>query len=105
MMRLTVRLHTPPLTFCSFQYIWLACVSGCASGENTPDRSVRTPSVIVLSVTPGPVLIDPAPDEEVPPEVSSPLLPQPLAATNSRAAARPAAPIRNDRVMQCSLQV
>src|SRR3954452_24968333 len=97
MMRLTVRLHTPPLAFCSFQNIWLACVSGWASGANTPERSVSTPSVIVLSAIPGPVFSDPpldADDDEL-----EPLLPQPAAIAHSSTAS-PTAPIRKDRVMR-----
>src|SRR3954452_6092836 len=75
-MRLTVRPQTPPLEFCWAQNIWLALVSGPASGANTPERSVRTPSEMVLSVTPGPVLTDPPPPPDEPPELEEPLLPQ-----------------------------
>src|SRR5436190_1490589 len=97
MMSLTLRLHTPPLAFWSLQNIWLAFVSGPASGAKTPDRSVRTPSVIVLSATPGPALIEP---EDPPPDVlDEPLLPQ---AASDNARASPTAATRSERFMTCS---
>src|SRR3954452_20902670 len=98
-MRLTVRPQTPPLEFCWAQNIWLAFVSGPASGANTPERSVRTPSVMVLSVTPGPALIDPPPPDDELVELEEPLLPQ--AAT---ASARMTATVntRRTRVMRCA---
>src|SRR3954470_18250232 len=98
MMRLTFRPQTPPLAFWSLQNIWLAFVSGPASGAKTPDRSVRTPSVIVLSAIPGPVLIepeDPPPDEL---EVSEPLLRH---AASDAATVRPTARTRRKRLMLC----
>src|SRR4051794_18651366 len=100
---LTCRWQTPPLAFCSFQYSWVACTIGLASGAKTPDRSVSRPSVISLSVTPGPVLIEPAePPPDEPPD-SSPLLPQPATTPPSRAATA-SAPARDRRVglMGCS---
>src|SRR4051794_33282896 len=98
MIRLTVRPHTPPLAFWSFQNIWLAFVSGPASGAKTPDRSVRTPSVIVLSAIPGPVLIEPDdPPDEV--ELSEPLLPH---AASDIDTTRHAARTRRERLMRCS---
>src|SRR5436190_12826741 len=97
MMRLTFRPHTPPLAFWSFQNIWLAFVSGPASGAKTPDRSVRTPSVIVLSAIPGPVLIDP--DEPPPDVLDEPLLPH---AVSDNATASPTATTRRERFMRCS---
>src|SRR3954451_9124140 len=99
MISLTVRPHTPPLPFWSVQNIWLAFVSGPASGAKTPDKSVRTPSVIVLSAIPGPVLIepeDPPPDEV---ELSEPLLPH---AVSDNATTRHAARTRRERLMRCS---
>src|SRR3954471_15481348 len=99
MISLTLRPHTPPLAFWSVQNIWLAFVNGPASGAKTPDRSVRTPSVIVLSAIPGPVLTEP---EDPPPaevELSEPLLPH---AANDNATTRPAARARWERVMMCS---
>src|SRR4051812_37165604 len=81
MIRLTLRLQTPPAAFCCCQNSWVDCVIGPASGAKTPDRSVRMPSEMVLSVMPGPVLIDPEPpddDDELELE-SEPLLPQPAA--------------------------
>jgi hypothetical protein len=98
-MRFTVLPQTPPLPFCSSQNIWLALVSGPASGAKTPERSVRTPSVIVLSVTPGPALIDPPSPDDEPPELDEPLLPQP--ATDS-ARMRLIAKTRRRRLMWCS---
>jgi hypothetical protein len=60
--------------------------------------------VIVLSVIPGPVLIEPPPDDDPPPELppeSDPLLPQPAAANNA-AAATPVANTRNVRFIRCA---
>src|SRR3954470_6929550 len=98
MMSLTCRPHTPPLAFWSLQNIWLAFVSGPASGAKTPDRSVRTPSVIVLSAIPGPVLIEP---EDPPPDEveSEPLLPH---AASNNATTRHADRTRRERLMRCS---
>src|SRR4051812_34251222 len=97
MMRLTFRPHTPPLAFWSLQNIWLAFVSGPASGAKTPDRSVRTPSVIVLSAMPGPALIEP---EDPPPDVlDEPLLPH---AASDNATTSPTATTRRERLMRCS---
>src|SRR4051794_41646793 len=96
MMRLTFRPHTPPLAFWSLQNIWLAFVSGPASGAKTPDRSVRTPSVMVLSAMPGPALIEP---EDPPPDVlDEPLLPH--AASDN--ATSPTITTRRERLMRCS---
>src|SRR3954454_11255030 len=100
-MRLTVRLHTPPAALRSFQNCWLAFVRGCASGANVAERSVRIPSVIVLSVTPGPVLIDP-PDDEPPDPVSEPLLPHAARANAASATAMPLAAMRDVRFIECS---
>src|SRR2546423_5957725 len=97
MMRLTFRPHTPPLAFWSLQNIWLALVSGPASGAKTPDRSVRTPSVIVLSAIPGPVLIEP---EDPPLDVlDEPLLPH---AASDSATTSPRARTRRERLMRFS---
>src|SRR4051794_14287172 len=95
MISLTVRLHTPPRAFCSFQYSWWACVPGWPKGAKMPDRSVNTPSVIVLAVMPGPPLIPP--DELEPPELE--LLPHAPTATHSAAAVRPTAKMRNVRLI------
>src|SRR4051794_32366020 len=97
MISLTLRLHTPPLAFWSAQNIWLAFVSGPASGAKTPDRSVRTPSVIVLSAIPGPVLIEP--EDPPPDELDEPLLPH---AASDNATTRPRARTRRGRLMRCS---
>src|SRR3954451_9844508 len=101
MMRLTFRPHTPPLAFWSLQNIWLAFVSGPASGAKTPDRSVRTPSVIVLSVMPGPALIEPEdpPDELV---LLEPLLPH---ADSDNARTTLTARTRRERLIRCSPSV
>src|SRR4051794_29173519 len=96
MISLTVRLHTPPFAFCSFQYSWWACVPGWPNGAKIPDRSVRTPSVIVLAVTPGPTLRPPS-DELEPPDDE--LLPHAAMATQSAATATPAAAMRNVRLI------
>src|SRR3954454_24404222 len=97
MISLTLRPHTPPLAFWSVQNIWLAFVNGPASGGKTPDRSVRTPSVIVLSAIPGPVLSEP---EDPPADVfDDPLLPQ---AASDNATASPTATRRRERFMRCS---
>src|SRR5256885_14653336 len=99
MIRLTVRPQTPPLAFCCAQNIWLALVSGAASGANTPERSVRSPSVMVLAVMPGPALIDPPPDDELELEELWPLLPQPaIVSPRTRAIAK----TRTRRLMQMS---
>src|SRR3954452_21815555 len=92
-MSLTLRPHTPPAAFCCFQYSSWACVPGCPNGAKIPDRSVRTPSEIVLAVTPGPTLTPPS---EPPPE--SEFLPQPAA--TSATAATPSATTRNDRCIE-----
>src|SRR3954452_11392361 len=97
MMSLTCRPHTPPLPFWSVQNIWLAFVSGPARGAKTPERSVRTPSVIVLSVIPGPALIEPEDPLEV---FDEPLLPH---AASDTATTRHAARTRRERLMLCSL--
>src|SRR3954463_6920823 len=97
MMSLTCRPHTPPLAFWSLQNIWFAFVSGPASGAKTPDRSVRTPSVIVLSAMPGPALIGPGgppPDGR-----DEPLLPH---AVSDKASPSPTATTRRERFMRCS---
>src|SRR3954468_15769570 len=104
-MSLTVRLHTPPWALRSFQKSWLACIVGLPSGAKTPDRSVRTPSVIALAVIPGPVLTEP--DEPPPPPpledlLSAPLLPQPAPATSTTQASRQAARDFFEELMQCS---
>src|SRR4051794_20738536 len=99
MMRLTFRPHTPPLAFWSLQNIWLAFVSGPASGAKTPDRSVRTPSVIVLSAIPGPALIEPEDPPLDEPVLSEPLLPH---AASDVATTRPTARTRRERLMRCS---
>src|SRR4051794_21405700 len=91
MISLTVRLHTPPRAFCSFQYSWWACVPGWPNGAKMPDRSVNTPNVIVLAVMPGPPLTPP--DELESPELE--LLPHAPTATHSAAAAT----MRNVRLM------
>src|SRR3954452_2406185 len=97
MISLTMRPHTPPLPFWSVQNIWLAFVSGPASGAKTPDRSVRTPSVIVLSAIPGPALIEP---EDPPPDVlDDPLLPH---AVSDVATTITTARTRRERLMRCS---
>src|SRR3954454_9520576 len=83
MISLTVRLDTPPRAFCSFQYSWWACVPGWPKGAKMPDRSVNTPSVIVLAVMPGPPLTPP--DEPESPELE--LLPHAPMATHSTTAA------------------
>src|SRR3954447_13503456 len=98
-MRLTVCPQTPPLAFCWSQNIWLALVSGPASGANTPERSVRSPSVIVLAVTPGPALIDPPPPEDELEELEDPLLPQP---TTGSARTMAIAHMRRRRLMRGS---
>src|SRR3954470_3375814 len=102
-MRLTVRPHTPPWALRSFQNSWLACTIGLPSGANTPERSVRRPSVIVLSVTPGPVFT--APDEP-PPLLDAlllePLLPQPAARTSTMQTTSEPARDFVERLMQCS---
>src|SRR5918996_2831164 len=101
MMSLTWRPQTPPWAFFSFQKSWLACMVGLPSGANTPDRSVSTPSVIVLLVTPGPVLTAPEP----PPPLDlllCPLLPQPASATSSRQTRIEPARDFFERLMQCS---
>src|ERR671921_2461799 len=75
---------------------------GLPSGAKTPERSVSTPSVIVLAVTPGPVLT--APDPPPPPDalLLCPLLPQPASATSSRQTR--IEPPRDfvERLMRCS---
>src|SRR3954469_7491925 len=97
MMSLTCRPHTPPLAFWSLQNIWFAFVSGPASGAKTPDRPVRTPSVIVLWAIPGPALIEP---EDPPPDVlDEPLLPH---AASDNATTSPRARTRRERLMRCS---
>src|SRR3954462_15547505 len=96
MTSLTVRLHTPPLAFCSFQYSWWACVPGWPNGAKMPDRSVRAPNEIVFAVTPGPALTPPS-DELEPPELE--LLPHAPTAMQSAATATPAAAMRNVRLI------
>src|SRR4051794_3453889 len=98
--RLTVRLQTPPCALRTFQYIWLAFVSGWASGAKVAERSVRTPSVIVLSVTPGPPFT--SPDDDPPELESEPLLPQAARARATSTRAMPLAAWRNVRLMTCS---
>src|SRR3954464_10317103 len=100
MTSLTVRLHTPPLAFCSFQYSWWACVPGWPNGAKMPDRSVSTPNEIVLAVTPGPALTSPADELELLELLE--LLPHAPTATHSAAAATPAAATRNVRLMPLS---
>src|SRR3954471_24872147 len=97
MISLTVRLHTPPRAFCSFQYSWWACVPGWPKGAKMPDRSVNTPSVIVLAVMPGPPLTPP--DEPESPELE--LFPHSPMATHSTTAAT----MRNVALMPAPLLV
>src|SRR3954469_18553065 len=91
MTSLTVRLHTPPRAFCSFQYSLWACVSGWPNGAKTPDRSVKTPNEIVLAVAPGPALTPPSDVLELELE----LLPHAPTATHRTAATA----MRNVRLM------
>src|SRR3954471_12385961 len=102
MIRLTLRLQTPPAAFCCCQNSWVDCVIGPASGANTPERSVRMPSEMVLSVMPGPVLIAPdPPDDDELELLSELLLPQP-AASSSVITARPIPAYCLYWFMQCS---
>src|SRR3954447_9409753 len=75
---------------------------GLPSGANTPDRSVSTPSVIVLAVTPGPSLTAPDPPPPLDDLLLSPLLPQPASTTSSRQTRTEPARDFVERLMQCS---
>src|SRR3954467_15785015 len=79
MTSLTLRPQTPLAALTCFQYVWLPCVMTDVNGANTPDRSVSTPSEIVVSVTPGPVLTlaaSPPPPPDPPELLLLPLSPQ-----------------------------
>src|SRR6185437_1767353 len=55
----TLRPHTPPAAFCCFQYSCVPCTTLLLNGANTAVRSTRLPSLMVVAVTPGPVLTPP----------------------------------------------
>src|SRR3954452_22380360 len=56
----TRRPQTPPRSFCCFQNSWVPCTTLLLNGANTAVRSTRLPSLMVVPVTPGPVLTPPA---------------------------------------------
>src|SRR3954463_4175890 len=85
MTSLTLRPQTPPAALTCFPDGWLPCVMTDVNGANTPDRSVSTPSEIVVSVTPGPVLMLAAPPPPDPPELLLLLLPLSPQAVSTRA--------------------
>src|SRR5215475_4988118 len=92
----TFRPHTPPSAFFLSQYSARPACASLLAGANGPVWSVRTPSLIVESVTPGPVASWPLLAASVLDLVEQP------AASSSAAASRPvSAPMAGRRRGGC----